>query len=256
MPRSGFKIGDKEYIGIDAFPQEILNALKDGEENINLKMNFSGTVKEMRAMLEVLTYMVLQSKEKKFLSTVTVPIQNRKQTETTFVKLPNAAKEFSALKQDSKKQKVNLVKDVLEHLASASKSEADATELLKEVVKTYDGFVVMKKEDLKFSMPEVLALRQMLKCSTNTIVKIDQFERMAKGNTRYLTQLEKKLAQADKEGTFESEKLMVDFQVNAKLKKKLAQADKEGTFESEKMMAELQLNAKGDTKIAGSGNLQ
>jgi hypothetical protein len=75
---------------------------------------------------------------------------------------------------------------------------------------------VMKKEDLKFSMPEVLALRHMLKCSANTLVKIDQFERMAKGNTRFPTQLRKKLTQAEKEGTFESEKMMIELQLNAK----------------------------------------
>jgi hypothetical protein len=216
MPRSGFRVGDKEYTGIDAFPQEILNALKDAEGNINLKMNFSGTVEEMRAMLEVLTYKVLQSKETKCFSTVTVPAKSRKPTKTIFVKLPNAEKGFSALQQASKKRKANLVKDILEHLASASKSEADETELLKEVVKMYDGIVVMKKEDLKFSMPEVLALRHMLKCSANTLVKIDQFERMAKGNTRFPTQLKKKLAQAEKEGTFESEKMMIELQLNAK----------------------------------------
>jgi anthranilate/para-aminobenzoate synthase component II len=252
MPRSGFRVGDKEYAGIDTFPQEILNALKDGEENINLKMNFSGTVEEMRAMLEVLTYKVLQNKETKFFSTVTVPAKSRKATETTFVRLPNTEVRLSMLQQDSKKRKANLVKSILEHLASASKSETDETELLKEVVKINDEMVLMKKdneivlmrkEDLKFSMPEVLALRHMLKCSANTLVKIDQFERMAKGNTRFPTQLKKKLAQAEKEGTFESIQ-------------ELAQAEKEGTLESEKTMVELQLNAKDDTKIAGSGNLQ
>jgi hypothetical protein len=65
-------------------PQEILNALNDGEGNSNLKVNFSWTKNDMRAMIDVLIYKALQSKEKKFFSTVTVPTKNNKQTETPF----------------------------------------------------------------------------------------------------------------------------------------------------------------------------
>jgi hypothetical protein len=78
-PRSGFKVGDNEYYtGIDEFPQEMLNALNDGGGNSNLEVKFSGTKHESGAMIDVLIYKALQSKEKKFFSTVTVPGSQQK----------------------------------------------------------------------------------------------------------------------------------------------------------------------------------
>jgi hypothetical protein len=182
------------------------------------ELHLSGMESEVRSVMEYWSYQTLHKKEKGNISSISVKGKNNEDMNLTYARLVKPKKGFADLKQDTKRKKATLAKQILEHLAGSKDQEENEKdeehELLKEVVKMYDGYTLLKDQDFKYSIEEVAVLRHALKCSGMVIVKLDQFERTIKGNTRFPTQLKKKLAAQEKANTLDIHAEIVDLKMN------------------------------------------
>lgn len=213
-----YQIGDTEGTSIRKFVEELSQEHDCKDKTV--KLDLSGTVPEVLAQLEEISCWLIRSKAKNLVTLVTNARHSKKSH--TFAVLPHITKDFSDLEAKSKREKTKLGLSVLQHLASKDEdNKYQQKQLFLSIAEKFDDIIVMNKdnvesslermagdfsdirvmrnENFEYSIVEVAALRHFLKCSANTVARIDQFERYIKGCTRFPTRLLHKLLEYEKQ---------------------------------------------------------
>ncbi|CAJ1962504.1 unnamed protein product [Cylindrotheca closterium] len=127
-----------------------------------------------------------ESTTSQYISKVSFRSPRNQMIEKYYALLPQPKVDFTALTQNAKKKKANLMKEIIAQLVGPDLAQQEA--FLKLSFKKFKDLILFHEEDFKWNEMHI-ALILCIVGSANKVIMLDRLERLLLGNTRFPPQL-------------------------------------------------------------------